>query len=89
MSCVGGGGTVYSWLSRCDDRAVTLLIREIAETGIRYDCPHIHIQLPLEGWFVNHKKTYRIYCLEGLKLCRKRPCRYVSAAYCQQCPVLA
>lgn len=65
--------TVYHWQSRRDDRAITLRIREIAETRIRYGCPRIHIQLRREGWPVNHKKTHRIYCLEGLNLRRKRP----------------
>ncbi len=37
--------TVYHWQSRRDDRAITLRIREIAETRIRYGCPRIHIQL--------------------------------------------
>ncbi|EJU2607920.1 TPA: IS3 family transposase [Salmonella enterica subsp. enterica serovar Muenchen] len=65
--------TVYHWQSRRDDRAITL---------------RIHIQLRREGWPVNHKKTHRIYCLEGLNLRRKRPRRHVSAARRQQRPVL-
>ena len=67
--------TVYHWQSRRDDRAITLRIREIAETRIRYGCPRIHIQLRREGWPVNHKKTHRIYCLEGLNLRKKAPLR--------------
>ncbi len=73
----------YHWQSRRDDRAITLRIREIAETRIRYGCPRIHIQLRREGWLVNHKKNHRIYCLEGLKLRR-----HVSAARRQQRPIL-
>ncbi|WP_225906041.1 IS3 family transposase [Salmonella enterica] len=80
--------TVYHWQSRRDDRAITLRIREIAETRIRYGCPRIHIQLRREGWPVNHKKTHRIYCLEGLNLRRKRLRRHVSAARRQQRPAL-
>ncbi|EBM5748913.1 IS3 family transposase [Salmonella enterica] len=80
--------TVYHWQSRRDDRAITLRIREIAETRIRYGCPRIHIQLRREGWLVNRKKTHRIYCPEGLNLRRKRPRRHVSAARRQQRPVL-
>lgn len=41
--------TVYQWQSRCDDRAKTLRIREIAETRIWYGCPRIHIQLRRES----------------------------------------
>lgn len=82
--------TVYHWQSRRDDRAITLRIREIVETRIRYGCPRIHIQLQLqrEGWLVNHKKTHRIYYLEGLNLRRKRPRRHVSAARRQPRPAL-
>ncbi len=64
--------TVYHWQSRRDDRAITLRIREIAETRIRYGCPRIHIQLRREG----------------LNLRKKRPRRHVSAAHRQQRPVL-
>ncbi len=81
--------TVYHWQSRRDDRAITLRIREIAETRIRYGCPRIHIQLRREGWRVNYKKIHRIYCPEGLNLCRKCPHRYVSAARRRQRPALA
>lgn len=80
--------TVYHCQSRRDDRAITLRIWEIAETRIRYGCPRIHIQLRREGWLVNHKKTHRIYCLEGLNLRRKHLRRHVSAAHRQQRPVL-
>lgn len=65
--------TVYHWQSRRDVRAITLRIREIAETRIRYGCPRIHIQLRREGWPVNHKKTHRIDCLEGLICAKSAP----------------
>ncbi len=81
--------TVYHWQSRRDVRAITLRIRETAETRIRYGCPRIHIQLRREGWPVNQKKAHRIYCLEGLNLRKKRPRRHVSAAHRQQRPVPA
>lgn len=68
--------TVYHWQSRRDDRAITLRIKEIAETRIRYGCPRIHVLLQREGWLINYKKTHRIYCLEGLNLRRKRPRRH-------------
>ncbi|OON33512.1 transposase [Izhakiella australiensis] len=73
--------TVYHYQSCRDDRALTRRIREIAETRIRYGCQRIHILLRREGWRVNHKKTYRIYCLEGLNLRTKRPRRHVTARH--------
>ncbi len=71
--------TVYNYRSCRDDRAVTLRIREIAETRIRYGVQRIHILLRREGWLINHKKTHRIYCQEGLNLRTKRPRRHVIA----------
>jgi putative transposase len=55
-------------------------IREIAETRVRYGYRRIHILLRREGWRINHKRTYRIYCLEGLHLRRKRPRRHISGS---------
>ncbi|WP_455821049.1 IS3 family transposase [Pseudomonas cerasi] len=73
--------TVYNYRSCRDDRALTQRIREIAETRIRYGVQRIHILLRREGWLVNHKKTHRIYCLEGLNLRSKRPRRHVTARH--------
>lgn len=73
--------TVYHYRSCRDDRALTQRIREIAETRIRYGVQRIHILLRREGWLVNHKKTHRIYCLEGLNLRSKRPRRHVTARH--------
>ena len=39
-----------------------------------------------EGWHVNHKRVYRIYCLAGLNLRAKRPKRRVSAAHREKRP---
>ena len=40
----------------------------------------VHVLLRREGWRVNHKRTYRIYCEEGLHLRRKRPRRHISGS---------
>ena len=73
--------TVYNYRSCRDDRAITRRIRELAVTRIRYGCQRIHILLRREGWLVNHKKTHRIYCPEGLNLRAKRPRRNVTARH--------
>ncbi len=73
--------TVYNYRSCRDDRSLTQRIREIAETRIRYGVQRIHILLRREGWLVNHKKTHRIYCLDGLNLRSKRPRRHVTARH--------
>lgn len=80
--------TVFHYRSRRDDRVLIRRIHEIAETRIRYGYQRIHILLRREGWLVNHKKTYRIYCQEGLNLRNKRPRRHVSAVHRRIRPVV-
>ncbi len=72
-----------------DDRAERRRIREIAQTRIRYGAERIHVLLRREGWLINHKKTYRIYCEEGLNLRRKRPRRRVAAAHRMERPEIS
>jgi len=56
-------------------------IKEIAAVRVRYGYKRIHILLKREGWKVNHKRVYRLYCQDGLNLRAKRPKRRVSAAH--------
>ena len=72
-----------------DDRAERARIREIAETRVRYGMWRIHTVMRREGWLINHKKTHRIYCEEGLNLRRKRPRRSVAAAHRLERPALS
>ena len=65
-----------------DDQAfLRMRIREIAAVRVRYGYRRIYVLLRREGWEVNHKRIYRLYCEEGLHLRRKRPRRHVSAAH--------
>jgi putative transposase len=74
--------TSYYYRSiKVDDPALRQRIRQIAEVRVRYGYQRIHVLLKREGWQVNHKRVYRIYCEEGLSLRRKRPKRRVSAAH--------
>lgn len=43
-------------------------IRDIASARVRYGYRRIYVLLRREGWKVNHKRVYRLYCLEGLNL---------------------
>ena len=72
--------TVYKYETRRYDQApLRARIKEIAYARVRYGCERIHVILRREGWHVNHKRTYRLYCLEGLNLRYRRPRRHKSS----------
>lgn len=58
-----------------------LRIREIAAVRVRYGYKRIHVLLRREGWEINHKRVYRLYCEEGLNLRRKIPKRRIKSAH--------
>jgi putative transposase len=74
--------SVYRYQATRDGQVpLRLRINEIATVRVRYGYKRIHVLLRREGWEVNHKRVYRIYCEEGLNLRAKRPKRRVSAAH--------
>lgn len=66
-----------------------LRIRDLAATRTRYGYFRIYIPLRREGWFVNHKRVYRLYRDDGPSLRLKRPRRSVSAANRERQPAAA
>ena len=80
--------STYYYRSVRDDRALRQRILEITDVRVRYGYQRIHVLLRREGWHVNHKKVYRIYCENGLNLRRKRPRRRVSAACRETRPIV-
>jgi putative transposase len=46
---------------------------------MRYGYRRIHVLLRREGWQVNPKRVYRLYCEMGLQLRNKTPKRRVKA----------
>ena len=54
-------------------------IKDLAAARVSYGYRRIHVLLKREGWQVNHKRVYRLYCLEGLRMRSKRPRRHVSS----------
>ena len=70
----------YHYKSTKSEQAVLRAeIKEIAATRVRYGYRRIHTLLKRDGWQVNHKRVYRLYCEEGLQLRNKTPKRKVSA----------
>ena len=47
-------------------------IREIANARPRFGSERIHVLLRREGWQINVKRVYRLYCLEGLQVRMRR-----------------
>lgn len=63
------------------DAPIRKRMEEIAAVRIRYGYRRIHILLQREGWHINSKRVYRIYCLAGLNLRAKRPRRRRMASH--------
>ncbi len=73
--------TVHRYVNRrYDQTPLRSRIKEIAYARVRYGHERIHILLRREGWKVNHKRTYRLYCLEGLNLRYRKPRRHKSSS---------
>ena len=62
-----------------EQAALRMRIRDLAQARVTYGYRCIHVLLKREGWQVNHKRVYRLYCLEGLRMRPKRPRRHVSS----------
>src|SRR5690606_740625 len=65
------------------DALLRMRMNEIASVRVRYGFWRMHILLRREGFMDNHKRMYRVYCEEGLKLRSKRPIGNRSAAHRQ------
>ena len=72
-----------------DDAPLRRRIEEIAAVRIRYGYRRITVLLKREGWHINAKRVYRLYCAANLHLRSKRPKRRRSAAHRQQRPDVA
>ena len=55
-----------------NDVALRTRLKALAEQYPKYGCPTLHDMLVIEGAVANHKRTYRIYCEEGLQVRTKR-----------------
>ena len=61
-----------------NDAIVRHRLRELAQKHRRYGSPRLHDKLRREGLVVNHKRTERLYRLEGLKLRKRRRVKRAS-----------
>lgn len=79
---MGFGRASHRYRSR-RNREVELRMRlkELAEARVRYGYRRLHILLQREGWHVNHKRLYRLYCEEGLSIRTRSPKRRRSSRY--------
>jgi len=68
--------------------ALRMRLRELAASRVGWGYRRLHILLRREGWPVNHKRVYRLYCDEGLAM-RKRPPRRRRSCLKRKLPVLA
>jgi len=65
----------YKGKTSASDGLVRERMRELANRYRRFGSPRLHTLLKKEGLVQNHKRTERLYRLEGLTLRRKRPKR--------------
>jgi putative transposase len=64
---------------RPDQEPLRRRLRELAAVRVHAGYQQLHVYLRREGWSINHKRTHRLYCEEGLSLRRRRPKRRRSA----------
>lgn len=55
--------------------ALRMRLRDLATSRVGYGYRRLHVLLWREGWEVNHKRVYRLYCEENLAMRKKPPRR--------------
>jgi putative transposase len=70
---VGVHRWTYRYRGKCrDDRALQERLKELAHRWPRFGYRRLAVLLRREGYAVNHKKIFRLYTAEDLKVRRKR-----------------
>src|ERR1044072_4212347 len=64
---------ITRWSNRSQSRRdpqleLRLRLRELAGSRVRYGYRRLTVLLRREGWLVNAKRVYRLYCQEGLQV---------------------
>lgn len=57
---------------RSDDSELTERLTALAGEKRRYGYRRLHVLLRREGWTINWKRTYRVYCAAGLMVRRRK-----------------
>ena len=66
----------YYYKSTADPQTtLRIRLRDLAKSRVTYGYRRLHVLLRREGWMINPKRVYRLYCEEGLGLRTKRPRR--------------
>ena len=73
---------------RGDGGALRVRLRALAEERPRFGYRRLLVMLRREGFGVNHKRVFRLYSLEGLKLRRKKRKRVSRARLVPQVPAV-
>jgi putative transposase len=76
---LGFSRATYRYRSRLNPRAdLRIRLRDLATSRVHYGNRRLWVLLRREGWLVNKKLVYRLYCEEGLGIRRRKPRRRKS-----------
>ncbi len=77
---LGFSRATYRYRSRLNPRAdLRVRLRDLATSRVHYGYRRLWVLLRREGWLVNKKLVYRLYCEEGLGIRRRKPRRRKAA----------
>lgn len=68
----GFSRSTQRYLTKRDDKDLRASLREQASKRHRFGYRRLHIMLRREGFAINIKKTYRLYCEEGLSVKKRK-----------------
>jgi putative transposase len=73
---LGFARATHRYRSVRDPRAaLRIRLRDLATSRVHYGYERLYVLLRREGWMVNKKLVYRLYCEEGLGIRRRKPRR--------------
>jgi putative transposase len=80
IEALGWPRSTHQYKSKADPQSgLRGRLKELAGKKVGFGYRRLHLLLDREGWEVNHKRVYRLYCEEGLALRKKLPRRRVAS----------